>query len=122
MSIENNFGNSGTLREATLTGVRGEYAGASIALRGGNPNVEIGSSAHLANLVFQKSTATISPRHATLMFDERRGLLICDQNSQYGIYVNGGRIPSGFWVHLNHGDTIEIGSSRNLFRLLLAFD
>lgn len=120
LGIEGKFGTKAQTREAKFTGVSGEYAGASIIFNKNNRTVELGTSSCLANLVFWKKVKAIAPRHATLVFDEEKGLLICDQNSQFGTFVNEARLPEGFSVRLNHGDTIEIGDRNNMFRVSIA--
>lgn len=92
-----------------LVGTVGTYAGRVFPIGSG---VTIGREP--ANDMPLPDDATVSRRHATVRV-EGDGLVVTDENSSNGVYVNGVRISGSATVRL--GDEIQIGNTRFRFEV-----
>lgn len=70
------------------------------------PDDEITIGSHVKSLI-QLSGASVSRRHARLVFDER-GYCLVDQGSRNGTYLHGERCDSGYAYPLKNGESFSV--------------
>ena len=98
-----------------LVGTAGPLAGATWDFPEERPLL-IGR-AEECGLSFPSGTGGVSRNHCTIQ-KRAEGWVVRDEGSTYGTFVNGRRLAPGGEQLLHEGDTICLGSTENVFRIL----
>ena len=85
----------------------GELAGKSYSVR---DRLVIGRDPSKCDVVFGKDVPNVSRVHCTVRFDGQKAT-IKDENSSYGVFIDGKRIRPGVDVPLHRGHKVGIGSA-----------
>ncbi len=85
---------------ATILGAAGQFA-----IRGG---VEVHVGRDPAQCPIMLTEPRVSGVHATLKFEDGK-LMVRDETSNNGTYVNGSRIPAATWTHVPGGSLLKFG-------------
>ena len=96
----------------TLSGVRGEYSGASYQI---TPSLILGRSASKCNIVYQNADYWIGEVHCSVE-NRRDGCYLTDFGSSYGTYLdNGTRLSPNVPVKLNNGQGFYLADPSHSF-------
>ena len=111
---------------AEIQGVYGDHASQSFPLPtpNGSNALVFGRDAGTCQVVFPHNTTSVSKFHCRVTWDAgRRSLLIEDNNSTNGTFVNKQRLTSGQIKPLSNGDVIHLGGtdSKNVFKVVYKF-
>jgi pSer/pThr/pTyr-binding forkhead associated (FHA) protein len=102
-----------------LAGVTGEFAGNKIPLQ--LDPVAIGRDPHRANLVFTKSSDTISGRHCKVGYDmPTKSFYIEDCGSRNGTFMGSGeRLIANKKYYVKPGTHFYLSDKANMFELVI---
>lgn len=99
----------------SITGIRGDFAGAQIPLNNGEEFV-LGRGADTCNIILQGDL--ISRKHCTICYDGTTGSYLVTDYSENGTFIgSGSRLPAGQQVALSAGTVLWIGSKDVTFQL-----
>ena len=102
-------------KHGVLTGIRGEFEGASVPLNPGD-TITIGRNSDSCNLILQDKS--VSRIHCYVRFDDKTDEYYVTDVSSLGVFdVDGNAIAKNVEVGLKPGSQIRIGQSTNEFRL-----
>ena len=90
----------------TLRADSGALSGTSYPLK---EKIVIGRDPARCNIIFSKEVQGVSRVHCTLLCDEN-GVTVRDENSTYGTYMDGKRLPAGVDVAFHSGNRLGIGA------------
>lgn len=108
---------------AEIQGVYGVHASQSFPLPtpNGSNTLVFGRDAGTCQVVFPQNTTSVSKLHCRITWDAaNRYLLVEDNNSTNGTFVNKQRIASGQSKRLSNGDVIHLGGadSKDVFKVV----
>lgn len=95
-----------------LLGRRGEYTNRELTV--GKMPVTFGRDPNKCSVVFK--AGTVSRINCTLYLSQN-GLIVRDENSTHGTFINGSRLAPGRKYELNPGDILEFGKGAEKFEL-----
>jgi hypothetical protein len=94
---------------------KGEYKGTVFPISEG---VVIGRDSTRCNIVLRDVEANVSGAHVSIAFDTGSvGFVVTDLNSTNGTYINKVKLKPGHAGVYRAGDLLQLGQSRNTFRL-----
>lgn len=97
-----------------IIGISGAYAGAEIPLEAGG--IILGRDAANAELIIE--SPKVSRRHCKIVYDAQKGEYTVTDYSTNGTFVGKRRLTKGVAEILPPGTVLNIGDSRNSFRLM----
>ena len=64
------------------------------------------------NIQFPANTSGVSRRQCMVYVDENQKIWVKDENSSYGTFLNGQRVPPGGWLEASRGSVISFGKEQ----------
>lgn len=112
-SVANTTGNKVQAKAGVLVGISGMYAGAELPLDAAG--VVLGRDASEAQLVIE--SPKVSRRHCKITYDPQKGKYTVIDYSTNGTFAGKRRLTKGTEEILPAGSILNIGDSKNSFRL-----
>lgn len=101
-------------KKGVIMGISGAYAGAELLLEAGG--IIVGRDAANAELIIE--APKVSRRHCRIVYDAQKGEYLVTDYSTNGTFAGKQRLTKGVAEKLPAGTVLNIGDSRNSFRLM----